>query len=414
VTILGALLGSYRVTDELSSGGMGTVFLAHHELLGKPAAVKLLRPELTSRSELVQRFFTEARAASAIRHPGIVDVFDFGYTDDHRAYLVMELLEGETLFDRIAKGPLPELAAARIARGIASALSAAHATGIVHRDLKPDNVFLVPDADLPGGERAKVLDFGIAKLVDPSGAPLGSQHTQTGALVGTPLYMAPEQARAASTIDHRADLYSLGCLLYEMLVGAPPFDATGIGAGEVIAMQLFSEATPPRARRPDVSREIDAIVMRLLQKEPADRYQSAAEVTAALDGVFAASATKQWPAPSLAMPAATPPARRSRNLLPIVAALVTLAVVASGVILFVTQRGDAPASPPPAPPPQPALVREVTPPVIPPAAPPTVVVPIKPPPGKAVTPPTPHKGKPCDGHKGDHTGKCSPIETAPL
>src|SRR4051812_48281306 len=280
---------------------MGAVFRAHHELLGKPAAVKLLRPELTSRPELVQRFFNEARAASAIRHPGIVDVFDFGYTDDNRAYLVMELLEGELLFDRIARGRMAELDAARIARGIASALTAAHGMGIVHRDLKPDNIFLVPDPDLPGGERAKVLDFGIAKLADPSGAPIGSQHTATGTLIGTPLYMAPEQARAASAIDHRADLYSLGCILYEMLVGDTPFKAEG-GPGEIIAMQLFGEVTPPRAIVP-ISRELDAIVMRLLQKQPADRFQSAAELSAALDALFA-STTRQWPAPSLELPAA--------------------------------------------------------------------------------------------------------------
>src|SRR6185312_16102012 len=198
---------------------------------------KLLRPELTENSELVQRFFNEAKAATAIRHPGIIEVFDFGYTEQGRAYLIMEFLDGEPLSSRIARGPLAEVDAAQIARGISSALVAAHDKGIVHRDLKPDNVFLVPDPDVPMGERPKVLDFGIAKLGDH--LPKDMRHTVTGALIGTPLYMAPEQARAAASIDGRADLYSLGCMLYEMLVGKPPFSAEG--DGELIALHMFSE-----------------------------------------------------------------------------------------------------------------------------------------------------------------------------
>jgi len=409
MSIVGALLGSYRVIDELSSGGMGAVYRARHELLGRLVAVKVLRPELTSNPELVNRFFTEARASSAIRHPGIVEVFDFGYTADQRAYLVMELLDGESLADRIDRGRIAELDAARIARGIASALGAAHAKGIVHRDLKPDNVMIVPDPERPDAERTKVLDFGIAKLADPSGAPLGtpsdSHPTQTGALIGTPLYMAPEQARAASAIDHRADLYSLGCILYEMVVGAPPFE--GVGAGEVIALQLFGEVVPPRTRVPEVSRALEAIVMRLLEKQPADRFQSAADVSAALDQAIGT------PSPSLAMPV-TPAPRRTRGALPYIAGLVTLAIVAGGVILFATGGGAAPARPAPAPPPvhAPELVRE-TPAARPPAVQPTAPAPA---PAEVVKPKqrTPKKPKPCDGHKGEHTDNCSPIETAPL
>src|SRR6266850_3803806 len=139
--IIGAVLGNYRITGELSSGGMGSVYRAQHELLGRPAAIKVLRPDLTADDELVQRFFNEARAATAIRHPGIIEVFDFGHAPDGRAYLVMELLEGEPLTNRIAKRKrLSEVEAAQITRGIASALTAAHGRGIVHRDLKPDNV----------------------------------------------------------------------------------------------------------------------------------------------------------------------------------------------------------------------------------------------------------------------------------
>src|SRR5262245_42276380 len=276
----GVVLGGYRIVSEISTGGMGTVYRAQHTLLDRPAAVKLLRSELTANAELVQRFFTEARAASAIHHPGIIEVFDFGYATDGRAYLIMELLEGQPLGDRLQArgGRLGEIETAQIARGIASALTAAHAKGIIHRDLKPDNVFLVTDPDLPSGERPKLLDFGIAKLVDA----VSAHHTQTGALIGTPLYMAPEQARAAATIDSRADLYSLGCILYEMLVGDPPFVA--IGAGEIIAMHMFTPPPSPSARV-YTSPDMETIVMRLLAKDPHARYQTAAEVADALAAI---------------------------------------------------------------------------------------------------------------------------------
>src|SRR5690349_3897743 len=157
--ILGRSVGHYRITAFLAKGGMGTVYRAQHELIGKAAAVKVLRPELSRDPGMVQRFFNEARAASSIRHPGIVEVYDFGHLPNGRAYIVMEFLEGETLSRRLERCVrLPELAAAVIARGIGVALAAAHAKGIVHRDLKPDNVFLVPDTEVMSGERCKVLD----------------------------------------------------------------------------------------------------------------------------------------------------------------------------------------------------------------------------------------------------------------
>src|SRR5215510_7928443 len=272
----GPVLGSYRLLHELSTGGMGTVFRAQHVLLGRPAAVKLLRRDLTASPELVQRFVNEAKAVTACKHPGIVEVYDFGYTADGHAFIVMELLEGESLGRRLARQPFTELEAAAIAHGIASALKAAHRVGVIHRDLKPDNVFLVPDPD-GGVDRTKVLDFGIAKLAD--GAPSSSQNTQTGALIGTPLYMAPEQARAAAAIDHRADLYSLGCILYHMLTGRPPFVAEG--AGEIIALQMFCDVVPPSRLAP-VSPEMERVVLRLLEKNPADRFGNAGEIATAL------------------------------------------------------------------------------------------------------------------------------------
>ncbi len=396
--LIGALLGSYRVTDELGRGGMGAVYRARHELLGRPAAVKLLHPDLTESDELVDRFFREAKAATAIQHPGIIDVYDFGYTEDGRAYIVMELLDGEPLADRIrGRGRMPQTAAALIARGIASALTAAHDKGIIHRDLKPDNVFLVPDPDVPGGERPKLLDFGIAKLVEGSAlAASDAHHTITGALMGTPLYMAPEQARAAGAIDHRADLYSLGCILYELLVGEPPFVAEG--AGEIITMQMFGKVVPPRDRVADLSPELAAITMRLLAKEPGERYQTAAEVFAALDKLLGDERySREMTAQRRRVTEARP--RRSRALLlGVVAAVLASAAIAAVIAL----RGAAAEQPKPAPPAAPPA------PIPAPAAPqPPVESPPPPPPEKppAVTPiaKPPHQ-------TGAHTAKGSPIE----
>ncbi len=397
--MVGEVLGGYRVLSELGSGGMGSVYRAQHALLGKPAAVKMLRSELTANAELLERFINEARAATSISHPGIVDVYDFGYTDDGRAYIVMELLDGEPLGERIRRlGRLSEVETEKIGRQIAAAMRAAHAKGIVHRDLKPDNVFLVPDGG-GSGDRAKVLDFGVAKQVDLSSTSV--RRTRTGALMGTPLYMAPEQAREASTIDHRADLYSLGCILYEMLVGQPPFLAEG--AGEIIALQLFAEPEPPSKRLSSLNPMLEAIVLRLLAKEPADRYQDAFEVHNALNALTGALSTKlaelsvgetkrftmsmsqgiTAPLPPAIPPTPRPSADRSLRLslvdpsqhaapkqsstMPIVAALITVAL-ACGIGIFVMTRdsGAEPAKPPVAEP-------IATPPKA--VAPPSVVVP---------------------------------------
>jgi len=281
--VIGTVIGHYKVTEVLNQGGMGAVYRAEHPLIGKPAVIKLLLPDLSSHEEMVHRFFNEAKAASAIRHPGIVEIFDFGYHSDGRAYIVMEFLDGESLGERLhARDRLPELECAVLARSIAGALGAAHAKGIVHRDLKPDNIFLVPDPDMPTGERTKVLDFGIAKL--NGDLPTEVSRTRTGALMGTPLYMAPEQARGAGEVDARADVYSLGCMLYEMLTGAPPFVAEG--SGEIIAMQLFAEPVPPREILPELSSEIERVVLGMLEKDPAKRPQKAKDVVDALGALL--------------------------------------------------------------------------------------------------------------------------------
>src|SRR5215475_8740763 len=257
-TMLGRTLGNYHVVSKIGEGGMGVVYLARHATLGRPAAIKVLHPALSSNEDMVTRFFNEARAATAVRNPGIVEVFDFGTLDDGSAYIVMEYLEGENLGVRLRRGRFPVAATMTIVRAISRALQAAHEQGIVHRDLKPDNVFLVPDPELPSGERVKLLDFGIAKLAPISGEV---SQTRTGMVMGTPTYMAPEQCRGAGSVDHRADLYSLGCVAYHMMCGRPPFVSDG--AGDLIARHLYFAPDPLRSLCPDIPARIDDLVLRL-------------------------------------------------------------------------------------------------------------------------------------------------------
>lgn len=275
--MLGEVVGSYVIEAKLAEGGMGAVFRATHQLLGRPAAIKVLLPELSSNREIVNRFFNEARAATAIRHAGIVEIYDFGYMPSGIAYIAMELLDGESLSRRLAAvGRLDEATSLLYTRGIASALAAAHAAGIIHRDLKPDNIFLVPDPDLPGGVRPKLLDFGIAKVAEAVREGGEATKTRTGSVMGTPTYMSPEQCRGAGEVDHRSDLYALGCILYEMATGRPPFNAEGVG--EIIGLHLFGAPTPPSQIVPGVSAALESLVMSLLAKNPDERIQSAAEI----------------------------------------------------------------------------------------------------------------------------------------
>ncbi|HTM22797.1 MAG TPA: protein kinase [Kofleriaceae bacterium] len=275
--MLGETVGNYRIEAKIAEGGMGAVYRAAHNLLDKAAAVKVLRPELSSSREVVQRFFTEARAATSVRHPGIVEIYDFGHLSSGVAYIVMELLAGESLAARLAATRLLDEGTALLyLRGMASALAAAHAQGIVHRDLKPDNVFLVPDPDMPSGVRTKLLDFGIAKVVEAARSADAATRTRTGSLIGTPAYMSPEQCRGAGEVDHRSDLYSLGCIFYEMVTGRPPF--LGDGLGEIIGAHLHTEPTPPGQLAPELSRNAERLALCLLAKRPGDRVQSAAEL----------------------------------------------------------------------------------------------------------------------------------------
>jgi serine/threonine-protein kinase len=281
--MLGEVFGNYRVTAALASGGMGAVYRGEHALIGKPAAIKVLLPEWSANREIVNRFFNEARATTAIRHPGIVEIFDFGHHESGRAYLVMELLDGEPLAARLARvGRIAEPVAVGLIRSIVGALAAAHRAGIVHRDLKPDNVFLVRDPDVPGGERPKLLDFGIAKLGEGPAGTTNVRATRTGMVLGTPTYMAPEQCRGAGTVDARADLYAIGCIFFEMLAGRPPF--VGEGAGELMAAHLMTAPERVSVHAPEVSAVVADVIARLLEKAPEARYASANELLVALGG----------------------------------------------------------------------------------------------------------------------------------
>ncbi|HET7502598.1 MAG TPA: serine/threonine-protein kinase [Kofleriaceae bacterium] len=275
--MIGAVIGSYRIVQQIGKGGMGVVYLGQHTLLGRSAAIKVLLPELSAQPETVNRFFNEARAVTSIRDPGIVQVFDFGHHTDGSAFIVMELLEGEPMdrrLERIGRFALAD--GLRLARLICTSLAAAHAAGIVHRDLKPENVYLVPDPAVPGGERAKLLDFGIAKLSD---AP-GLHRTQAGALLGTPLYMSPEQCRGTGEVDHRSDIYTMGCVLYAMLTGAPPFDSRGIG--ELILGHLREPPPLASSRVRELPDIVDQILLRCLEKAPEARFSSMIELAQAL------------------------------------------------------------------------------------------------------------------------------------
>jgi serine/threonine protein kinase len=278
-----SVIGGYRITDTVGAGGMGVVYLAEHEILKRKAALKVLLPEYSHDQEVVGRFFNEARASTAISHPGIVRVYDFGYQDDGSAFIAMEFLDGEALDHRLRRlGPMPVLPALRFAGQIANALAAAHGHGIVHRDLKPGNVFIVPDPQVPGGERTKLLDFGIAKFATPDAA---GNHTRAGTIMGSPAYMAPEQCRGLPDVDPRADLYSVGCMLFEMLCGRPPFDGGGNGPMAIMSSHLHDAPPVPSAIRPDVPPEVDALILYLLAKDPAQRYQTAADLGTALAAV---------------------------------------------------------------------------------------------------------------------------------
>jgi len=280
--MVGATLGSYRIVSEIGSGGMGVVYLAEHTLIGRKAAVKLLRSDMPQ--EYVERFFNEAKAAATLHHPGLVDVFDFGQNKDGSAFIVMEFLQGESLAQRLEREPrLPLSLALAITRSVANALYVAHQQGIIHRDLKPANIFLIADPEAPAGVRTKVLDFGIAKLTRDRDAR--SVKTQSGAVIGTPRYMSPEQCKNARGVDGRADIYSLGCILYEMLLGVAPFDYDTWA--ELVGAHIYEVPPRPTEIDPKLPANVETLLDKMLEKAPESRFASMHDLSQSLEVLLA-------------------------------------------------------------------------------------------------------------------------------
>ncbi len=277
---IGSVLGGrYRVLRLLGQGGMGTVYLAQHIVIERLVAIKILDERLARRGEILRRFLQEARAAARIDHANVVEVHDFGETDTS-AYFVMEYLPGQDLSHLVHQpGGVPLSRLRRILNQIGRALQAAHEKGIVHRDLKPENIILTYKEDGEGeADFVKLLDFGIARIIDEG--PNRERVTEAGTVIGTPEYMSPEQVRG-EVPDHRADIYALGCLLYEMLTGQPPFLGESFMA--VAGKQMFESAQPPSRRRSGwMPQDLEAACLRALEKDPAKRFQSMDEMLAAL------------------------------------------------------------------------------------------------------------------------------------
>ena len=302
-SLIGATLaGKYRVEERLNEGGMGTVYRATHVLMEKTVAIKVLRPALAADEKIVARFSREARAASRISHPNALSVTDFGEDENGVVFLVMEFLSGRTLKQLIRdEGPLPLTRVVEIIRQVGDALNAAHQQGVVHRDLKSDNIMLV---DTMAGDHAKVLDFGIAKINEPEGRDTGSL-TAPNLVIGTPQYMSPEQCSQETEIDSRSDIYSLGVILYEMLVGHVPFAAD---SPTMVMMKHLQEPVPSVLdERSDLPASMARVIARAMAKLPGNRYQTVAEL---IEDLSIASGTARFaPVPGQPNVTATPQPR---------------------------------------------------------------------------------------------------------
>jgi serine/threonine protein kinase len=274
---VGETIGNYRITAKLGEGGMGIVFLAEHPVIGRKVALKAIHPELSRNPDVVSRFVTEAKSVNQIGNEHIVDVHDFGNTTAGDFYFIMEFLQGESLAERLTRvGPLDPQRALNIASQVADALGASHDRGIIHRDLKPENIFLITRGQTP--DFVKVLDFGLAKLTQ--GKDKVSHKTITGSVMGTPYYMAPEQCEGRQEIDHRADVYSLGVILFEMLTGRVPFG--GEGYGEIIVKHLTQPPPSPREINLAVSPAIETVTLKALAKTRETRFQTMVALRTAL------------------------------------------------------------------------------------------------------------------------------------
>ena len=280
--LLGRNVGSYRVAKLLGKGGMGAVYMAEHPVIGSRVAIKFLHPQYATDKKIVDRFFNEARAVNVIGHDNILKILDLNVTEDNRHYFIMEFLHGKPLQDLVLPdGPMPLEVAGPILLQVCEALQAAHDSKIIHRDLKPDNVYLT----VHKGKKnfVKVVDFGIARVTDDAGVSTGK--TQTGMVMGTPAYMSPEQAGGMTArIDGRSDIYSLGCMMYQMATGRLPFPGTSFG--EVLIGHLQLTPPAPRTLIPDIPEAYEAVIIKCLQKKQEDRYQSMREVHDAIAQVM--------------------------------------------------------------------------------------------------------------------------------
>ena len=277
------IAGRYLVEEQLGSGGMGSVYRARHQFIGRDVALKFLDPSLTRNERLRKRFLGEARAANQINHEHIIDINDFGETEDGLVYMVMEYLDGHALDEEIERGPLELRRALRIALQVAKGLGRAHELGVVHRDIKPGNIYLTRRRGDP--DFVKILDFGVARIEHDA------RITAKNMIVGTPEYIAPEQIRQSGA-TLAADLYSLGCVLFEMLTGRLPFE----GKTTILLVKHINDPPPvPSTLRPDLPTEVDLLILKLLAKKPGDRHRDAYhlcdELRGLLDGLPKVSAT---------------------------------------------------------------------------------------------------------------------------
>jgi serine/threonine-protein kinase len=297
------LAGKYRIEERLSEGGMGTVYRGTHVLMDKTVAVKVLRPSLAADEKIVARFSREARAASKISHPHALSVTDFGESDNGVVFLVMEYLSGKTLKEIIRQeGPMPLPRVVEILRQVGGALDAAHGEGVVHRDLKSDNIMLLSSS---GTDYSKVLDFGIAKIKEPEGE-YNPGLTAPDLVIGTPQYMSPEQCSQSPDIDARSDIYSLGVILYEMLVGHVPF--TGGSPTAIMLKHLQHPAPSVLDERSDIPEQVARVVARALEKRPEDRYEMVSELVEDFTiaaGMEPAGASSRAPSKPVFAPTAT-------------------------------------------------------------------------------------------------------------
>jgi serine/threonine protein kinase len=281
------IAGKFRLTREIGQGGMGAVWAAVHQALGREVAVKFLHPSVDHSPSVTERFVSEARMVASIKHRFVVDVFDFGVTEDGLYYMVLELLQGPSLAQRMDHGPaFPVRAAVQLMADCLRGLQVVHEAGIVHRDLKPDNIFVIEDAD---GTFPKLIDFGISKRTqaDSPFAKLGGtagRLTKPGTVVGTPFYMSPEQLRGRSDVDRRADIYSVGVILFELLAGHLPFNEDNIG--DLMVAITVRGAPLLTQLRPELGEALSRILERALCADPDRRYASALELRDALLAVL--------------------------------------------------------------------------------------------------------------------------------